>query len=116
MRPARITNISWEVGKGKSKKYLIQTFGFPGYDDIPKTLQEGEQANFMIPFSFKGDETDWIMMFPNYVVGDNNAKLLKTLTIKIHTSVGTTFSAKAEEELIKSLVESYEANKKLNDI
>ncbi len=111
MRPARITNISWEVGKRKGKKYLMQTFGFPGYDDVPKNLQEGEQANFMIPFNFNGDETDWIKAFPKYVVGNDDPKLLKTLTLKIHTSVGATYSARAEEGLINSLIESYEVNR-----
>ena len=89
----------------------MQTFGFPGLDDIPKTLQEGEEANFMIPFVYAGGNNDWIISFPKTLVGEGSPSLINSLTVCVYTSIGKTFKSNAEKNLIKKLKESYEANK-----
>lgn len=92
---------------------MIQTFGFTGYDDIPKTLAEGEEANFMIPFIFSSNDDDWIVSFPKYLVGGDSPKLINSLKVAVHTSVGQSFFSKAEAGLIEKLEQSYEANKNM---
>ena len=97
LRPAKITQVSWQVGRGKKKKYLLQTFGFPGFEDIPKTLYEGDDVFFVIPFNYKNNDDDWIFSFPRELVGDNSPNLIKTLQVCVYTSTGKTFKNKAEK-------------------
>ena len=111
LRPAKISNVSWQVGKGKKKKQVLQTFGFPGFDDIPKTIQQGEEAVFMIPFLYTSADKDWIVHFPKYIVGDDSPKLIKSLKVCVYTSVGQSFKTKAEPGLIEKIEKSFEANK-----
>lgn len=123
LRPAKVTHVAWQithvhvgwqVGKWRKKQYILQTFGSPGFDDVPKTLHEGEEANFMIPFVSSGGGEDWIASFPKDLVGEDSPKLIKTLKVTVHTSVGQSFKRKVEGNLIKKLEESYGANKKEN--
>jgi hypothetical protein len=111
LRPAKISNVSWQVGRGRKKKRFIQTFGYPGFDDIPKTLQEGEAANFMIPFVSSGGGKDWIIDFAKDLVGKDSSVLIKSLKVYVHTSVGQSFKSKAEKDLIEKLEDAYNANK-----
>jgi hypothetical protein len=113
LRPAKVTHVGWEVGRWRKKKYLLQTFGYPGFDDVPKTLHEGEEANFMIPFVPSGGGQDWIASFPECLVGEDSPKLIKTLKVTVHTSVGQGFKQKAEQNLIDKLEESYEFNREM---
>ena len=110
-RPAKITNVSWQVRRWRTRKKWLQTFGFSEFDDIPKMLAEGEEASFMIPLNQFGNDDDWIVSFPKYLVGDDDPRLIKSLKVGIHTSVGQSFYSKAENGLIEALVEAYEANK-----
>ena len=113
-RPAKITNVAWQVGNGKKKKQMVQIFGFSTFDDVPKILQEGEEANFMIPFTYPGNKDNWIITFPKCLVGKDSPRLIKSLKVIICTSVGQNFKCKAEDCLIEKLEESYEANKSIN--
>lgn len=111
LRPAKVTHVSWECGRWRNKKYMLQTFGYPGFDDVPKTLHEGEEASFMIPFLRSGGGEDWVVRFPEYLVGDGSPRLIKTLKLTVHTSVGQRFKQKVEKNLVAKLLESYAANK-----
>lgn len=113
LRPAKVTHVGWEVGRWRKKKHMLQTFGYPGFDDVPKTLHEGEEANFMIPFLRSGGDQDWIVSFPKYLVGEDSPKLIKTLKVAVYTSVGQGFKRKVEHNLIEKIEESYEANKNM---
>jgi len=109
-RPAKIVSVSWEAGRLNNKKHLIQMFGLRGFDDVPKMLQEGEEATFMIPFHLNGDKKDWLISFPQYLAEDD-PKIISSLKVVVHTSVGQSFKVKAEQGLIDKLKESLEANK-----
>ncbi|HDZ45608.1 hypothetical protein LCGC14_0097230 [marine sediment metagenome] len=113
LRPAKITHVGWEVGRWRNKKYMLQTFGYPGFDDVPKTLYEGEEASFMIPFLYSGGGEDWVVRFPKYIVGDGSPRLIKTLKVSVHTSVGQSFKRKVERNLIDKIEESYKANNEM---
>ena len=108
-RPAKIVRVGWEAGRFKSKKYMIQMFGFPGFDDVPKTLQEGEETIFMVPFCANGDDKDWIVRFPQRLA-EGNPKIINSLRAVVYTSVGQSFKVKVENGLIEKLQESLKAN------
>ncbi len=111
-RPAKITSVGWETGRFKNKKHFVQLFGTPGFDDIPKVLYEGEEANFMVPLRFKGNDEDWIIRFPKELAGDKgNLSYIKRLKVVVGTSVGQMFRTRVEANLVEKLLESYEANK-----
>lgn len=110
LRPAIVTHVGWQVRRWCKKKQMLQTFGYPEFDDVPKTLYEGEEANFLIPFVRSGGDEDWIVRFPQYMVGQDSWKLIKTLKVTVHTSVGQRFKVKVERNLIQKLEESYKAN------
>lgn len=109
-KPAKVVSVGWEAGCFKNKINMIQVFGTPGFDDVPKMLQEGEEANFMVPFHLHGDEEDWIVSLPKKLIegGKNRIKSLKAV---VHTSVGQTFKVKVEKGLIKKLEQSLKAKK-----
>ena len=60
--------MGWETGWFKNKKHIIQIFGTPGFDDVPKVLHEGQEANFMVPLRLNGGDEDWIVRFPKTLV------------------------------------------------
>ena len=49
-KPVKITNIGWQAGRFKNKQHMVQIFGLPNSDNVPKMLNEGEEATFLIPF------------------------------------------------------------------
>jgi len=111
LRPAKITVVTWSVRRWRTRKQIIQPFFSPQFDALPKTLAEGEQAMFMIPLSDIGNDKDWIVRFSKILVGDDDLRLIKSLKVGIHTSVGQNFYSKAEKGFIEAIVEAYKANK-----
>jgi len=111
-RPANITHVGWETGWFKNKKHIIQIFGTPGFDDVPKVLHEGKEANFMVPLRLNGSDEDWIVRFPKTLVADEG-KIghIKRLKVVVGTSVGQMFRTRVEGNLVEKLLESYKANK-----
>lgn len=109
-KPAKIVSVGWEAGYLKNKVHMIQIFGTPEFDDVPKMLQEGEEANFGVPLRMPGNEEDWIISFPKHLNKDNKNRI-KSLKAVVHTSVGQTFKVKAEKKLIEKLEESLKVNK-----
>ena len=106
-RPAKITNIGWTIGRFRKRKHLIQTFGFPESDNVPKMLHEGEEATFMVPF-VSPDNQGWLTKFANDF-GKDKPSALKTLKSVVHTSVGTTFKVRVEKGLIEKLHSAIES-------
>lgn len=109
-RPAKITGISWQFGRFKNKKYMLQVFGLPEFADTPHTLQLGEEATFGVPFRYKGDEDDWIIRLPRDIA-KHSESYLKTIKIVVNTSVGQVFKRKIEENLQNEIINSYNDNK-----
>jgi len=106
--PAYIVNIGWEVGRSKKDRVrMIQTFGVPAFGQIPKMLQEGETAQFFVPFELEGNDQDWIHTFPRYVTSkDSNA--IESLKVVVYASVGKPHKVAVEEGLKSKLRESLE--------
>lgn len=109
-KPAKIVSIGWEAGRFKDKVHMLQVFGIPESDNVPKMLQEGEEASFFIPFNLQGNDEDWIVRFPKYL-NEGGKNRIPSLKVTIHTSVGQTFKKKVEKNLIEKLEESFNANK-----
>ncbi len=81
---------------------------------MPVTLQDGEEATFLLPFHFRNDDQDWIVRFPKKILAGHNFKMqLMTLRVVVYTSVGQKFKVKVEENPKEKLLASYEANRSL---
>ena len=79
---------------------------------MPKVLNEGQKANFMVPLRLNGDNEDWIVQFPKTLVGDEGKiGQIKRLKVVVGTSVGQMFRTRVENNLVEKLLESYKANK-----
>lgn len=115
-RPARIVSVTWRAGarwttRGpRPRRNLYQHFGDPLSAKVPATLQEGEEAKFMIPLHWDDGSGDWLTRFPETVVGEDSPRMLDTLKVAVHTSVGQTFTAKPDADLGMKLKESYDAS------
>ncbi len=112
LRLARITSVSWEIGRfRKSRTSLLQMLDFPGFETVPKDLQEGQDVMFVIPFRAYGDEHDWIRTFTQRVFENRNPeKAAKQVKVVVNVSTGQVFKAKIEEPLQKLLLEEYKKN------
>ncbi|MCT7941553.1 hypothetical protein [Shewanella holmiensis] len=111
-RPAKITGIGWESGRFKKKIHLIQMFGTPDSDNVPKTLQEGEEGAFLVPFHLDNTDKDWIISLPKELT-KNSERGINGLKVCVSTSVGQSFKVKAEKGLKDKLRESLKASKAL---
>ena len=112
-RPAKITGIGWECGRFKKKIHLIQMFGTPDSDSIPKTLQEGEEGAFLIHFHQDKSDKDWIVSLPKELT-KHSERGINNLKVCVSTSVGQSFKVQAENGLKDELRESLKANEKIN--
>jgi hypothetical protein len=110
IRPAKITNIGWEVGRFKNKVHFLQLFGDSNSDQIPKVLNEGEEGNFMVPFRLRNTDDDWIKRFPKDLLLPNPKRKIKTLKTIVYTSVNKKFKVKPDKNLISTLLKEAEAN------
>ena len=106
IRLAKITSIYWQVGFFKNKKQMVQMFGYPESEAIPKILAEGEDAYFMLPLRENGDKDDWIVRFSQNLLKENS-KIVVNMSLKacVCTSVGQTFETKVEKSLTKAILE-----------
>ena len=108
-KPAKVINIGWSVRRNiwKKKVSMIQLFGFPESANVPVTLQEGEDATFLVPYRYRGNDDDWIVDFPKKLVGNEKHEIIKSLKVWVHTSSGQSFRTKVENNLIETLTKSY---------
>lgn len=111
-RPAKVTHISWQIGFRK-KKHFIQLFNVPGYEALPKMLNEGEDGNFIVPYKIHGNDEDWDKSMAQHLLEDSTLPLLyiSTLRCVVSTSVGQQFKVKVEKNLRNRLLQNYKANK-----
>ncbi len=107
-KPAKIESIGWQAGFLRSKTSMVQLFGIPGFDDIPKVLTEGQDATFAVPFHLKGDESDWIVRFPRSV-NELSSLNIHSLKLWVHIAQGQTFTKKPEKGLIEQLKKSLQS-------
>lgn len=109
-KPAKVISIGWEAGRFKDKVHMLQVVGTPGSDSVPKMLQEGEEATFLLPFNLEKNEDDWIVKFTKYL-NEGGKNRIPSLKVIINTSVGQTFKQKVEKNLLEELEKSFNANK-----
>jgi hypothetical protein len=111
-RPAKVTHVSWQIGFRK-KKHFIQMFNVPGYETLPKMLNEGEEGHFVIPYKIHGNDEDWDKSTAQYLLENSFLPQLyiSTLRCVVSTSVGQQFKVKVEKNLRNRLLHNYKANK-----
>lgn len=107
-KPAKLENIGWRAGIWRSKTSVIQLFGTPGFDDIPKVLTEGQDATFAVPFRLNGNDDDWIVRFPKSMTKASSLNIY-SLKLWVHTAQGQTFVVKPEKGLIDQLKKSLQS-------
>ena len=98
-RPVVISLISWVIGRGKNRKYGIQTLSGPLTKQYPETLAHGQDAMFTVSFS---ETPNWASNLLK-TLDDPSGGSLRTLCAQIHTSVGQTFDVKPESALLDRL-------------
>lgn len=108
-RPVKITNIGWEAGRFRSKQHMVQIFGTPASDNVPKMLTEGEEATFLVPFHLRGTEEDWLPYMSKALTEKNNN--INSLKVVVSTSVGQQFKVDVEDNLKQKLNKQSKTNK-----
>lgn len=105
-RKVTIVNLGWKSGFFK-KTYAIQTL-YPGpySDNLPKTIADGEEARFLIPFKNYDGNPNWIDEFPRDFLDKYPKLKCKTLKLQVMTSLGKTFEVRVEKGLQEKLLES----------
>lgn len=101
-RPVTINSVGWRVGKGKKRRYCIQTLSGPFTKQYPIELSHGKNASFMVSLSAT---PSWVKDFAEGFVEDLSDRSLKTLIAQVHTSVGQTIEVRPEDGLIRRLRE-----------
>ena len=110
-RPVKITNIGWQAGRFKNKQFMVQIFGTPNSDNVPKMLTEGEEATFMVPLALRGNDEDWLVSMSKTLTEKGNN--IKTLKVSVSTSVGQQFIVPVEDTLKDKLLAQSKTNKSL---
>ena len=98
-RPVTINSVGWAVGKGKHRRFAMQTVAGVYSAQYPIELAYGKAANFMVSFLV----INWPKDFATGFVRDLSDRNLKTLVAQIHTSVGQTVEVKPEYDLLEEL-------------
>ena len=101
-RPITIHSAGWAIGKGKKRRFAIQTVAATYSTQCPVELTYGKQASFMVSFLVS---PNWSREFATGFVRDLSDANLKTLVAQIHTSVGQTIEIKPEPPLLEKLKE-----------
>ena len=105
-RAAKITNVGFQCGRGKGKRVAIVSVGIrdPKFhwvitDSIPKTLNDGESANWQIPLN---ESENWIDdLVDNQFV--RSWLDVETLRFSVHTSHGKTKYIQPERSVREQL-------------
>jgi hypothetical protein len=103
IRPIKINNIGWHIGKGKKKIQLLQKTNGSTIDTIPKTLMEHEDISIDIDFISENvnKNVNWIENMARLAMKHN----INTLQIIVTTNIGEIFKAKVNKSLINSINE-----------
>ena len=99
-RPVNVVSIGWSVGKGKSKRFCMQSVAGQYTHQYPKVLAHGEQALFMV--SFKA-APNWPKEFAMGFIEDVGEQNFKTLRAQINTSIGKAIEVVPEKSLLERL-------------
>lgn len=103
-RPVNIDTVGWAIGKGKRRRYCIQTVSGRSTQHYPMELGRRKRASFAISLV---DTPDWATEFSNKFVESIKRRHLKTLVPQVHTSIGTTVEGKVGEKVIELIKEAW---------
>jgi hypothetical protein len=99
-RPVIINSVGWRIGRGKKRRFCLQTVGEGSPDDYPKAIGHGQSANFWIT-----RPEVWAEEIGNKFIESLTDWHLKTFIVQVHTSVGQTVEKRASESILKLLKE-----------
>lgn len=99
-RPVTVNSVVWVVGRGKKKRYAIQTVSGPHTSQCPVELAHGKTATFLVSFDVT---KNWLEDFATGFIQDLSDESLKTLFAQVHTSVGETVNVRPETNLLDAL-------------
>lgn len=99
-RPVTVNTVGWAVGRGKHRRFAIQPVSGPHTNQYPIELAHGKSANFMVSFLVT---PQWPKEFATGFVEDLSDQFLKTLVVRVHTSVGQTVEVQPEKDLLEEL-------------
>ena len=98
-RPVNITGIGWKMGRGKYKKFAIQTLSTGSPDNFPKLIAHGESASFVVDLD---DNSEIITSLAEGIKGVRDTKTIRTL---IYTSIGRPVVVKPEDNFLNRIKE-----------
>ena len=107
--PATITHISWKSGWFNSL-YLVQLFNIPGYETLPKKLEQGGQASFIIPYNIRPEgEESWAASIAKSLLKNKKWPWfqIKTLKCVVSVSIGQEFKVSVEKGLKDRIYNAY---------
>lgn len=99
-RPVTISSIGWVVGKGASRRYVIQLFGSPISASIPQVLAHGQRADFIVSF---GEDPEWMERFATSFVESGTSEALASLAVEFHTTVEQSVTVKPDAAFLSRL-------------
>ena len=102
-RPVTITSLTWTVGKKRSKKHVVHILHERSPDQLPKQLLHGETADFRTYYS---DVHKWNKDFMENIVNDMSNKLINSIRVQIHTSIGHIEEIKPAGQFLDGLEKS----------
>ena len=102
-RPVTISAIGWCFGKGKRRPYFIQMLSGVVGAHLPKKIEHGETATFIVSLS---ESPDFFEKFAKHVIDENYTNKLKTIRAQIHTSVGHTEDVAPKKNILDKLDEA----------
>jgi hypothetical protein len=98
-RAARITNLGWEIGRGKKTQHFVQTIGRDSVSSpLPTIVEDGGEAQWFFPIE------DWVEGWPA-MLGRNWKCSIGTMTLTVHTSASRPIKARVDQELRKLIIE-----------
>jgi hypothetical protein len=98
-RPAKVTNLGWEIGRGKSKKSFIQTTGADRLSSaLPVILDDGAEARWFFPLD------EWLTDWPEHL-GADWQQLLPKMRLCVYTSTWKPIKTPMDKTLIEKIAD-----------
>ena len=101
-RPVTVVSLGWSIGKGKKRRFGLQTLCGPYTAQHPKELAHGQSASFHVSFI---SAPNWANDFVSKFV-DSGPEPLDTLRAQVHTSVGPSTDVQPEDNVFNKLKEA----------
>jgi hypothetical protein len=103
-RSLRITGVGWKWGLFKKRFAVQMTENPPVNSPLPVELDHGQEASWLVPMSARDEP--WMTYFARGMLMPSWRVSLATLRVQAYSSVGVTFKARPESNLIDKLREA----------